>query len=237
MDIVYILKKGGSHWQDNELRYSLRSLNQNVKDVRKVFVIGHKPAFLSDKVIHVPHEDIYMNKARNIMAKAKRAAEDTRISQNFMLWNDDYFAIHPFSAKDYPYYYKCDLEHTIRINHGEYKLHCEATLKTLKERELDYKNFDAHYPIIYNKAKLKSMISCFDWNIPFGYILRSMYCNFYRIEGEFNLDCKTNSQMARPHIPKIVESNHFMSIGDNALNAAFREYLEKKFPHPSQYEI
>ncbi len=237
MDIVYILKKGGSHWQDNELRYSLRSLNQNVKDFNKVFVIGHKPPFLSDKVIHIPHEDVYTNKARNIMAKVNRAAEDTRISNDFMLWNDDYYAMQPFSAKNYPYYFKCDLEHTIRINMGEYKMHSEATLKILKSRNLAFQNFDTHYPIIYNKTKLKKMVKAFDWNVPFGFILRSMYCNFYSISGEFKLDCKTNSQMARPHIAKIVEQNHFMSIGDNALNAAFREYLVNKFPIATQYEL
>ena len=236
MDLVYILGKG-SNWQDNELRYSLRSLQQHVKNVENVYLIGQKPPFLNDKIIHIPHNDIYKNKAQNIMAKVYRACIDKRISNNFMFWNDDYFALEDFEIDNYPYYYKCDLEHSIMINMGEYRNHCDATLKYLKSQNLPFKNFDTHYPIIYNRFKMTKMIKSCDWNIPFGYILRSMYCNFYKIEGEFKLDCKGNTQLPAPHIPIQHKGKHFFSIGDNALNHAMKNYLAVRYPNKSKFEL
>ena len=115
LDLVYILGRG-SNWQNNELRYSLRSVEKFVTGIRNVFIIGEKPSFINDQVIHIPYKDVYTNKARNIMAKILRACNDSRMTKNFMLWNDDYFAIQPFSAIDYPYYFKCDLHHSVRIN-------------------------------------------------------------------------------------------------------------------------
>lgn len=236
IDIVYILGKG-SVWKDNELRYSLRSLEQYVTDYRNVFLIGHKPAFLNDQVIHIPYQDIYKNKATNIMAKVNRAAQDKRLSDDFMFWNDDYFALKPFSAVNYPYYYKCDLQHTSMINKGEYKLHVDATLKMLRALNLPYKNFDCHYPIIYNKFKVKNMIKKYDWSTDYGYILRSMYCNHYGIPGEMKLDCKTNAQIARPHLQGVIEKNHFLSIGDNALTSVMQSYIMARWPNKSKYEV
>lgn len=236
MDLVYILGKG-SNWQDNELKYSLRSVEKHVKDIHNIYLIGQKPNFLNDNIIHVPHNDIFTNKARNIMAKVHRACIDKRISNDFMFWNDDYFAIENFSAKNYPYYYKCDLEHTCMINQGEYRNHCEATMKHLRAHGLPILNFDTHYPIIYNRVKMRKMIENYDWNVQYGFILRSMYCNFYKIQGEFKLDCKGNTQLPAPHIPIQHKGKHFFSVGDNALNFAMKNYLEKLFPNKSYWEL
>lgn len=236
IDVVYILGNG-SQWQDNELRLSLRSLQENVSGIGKVFLIGHKPAFINDNVIHIPYKDVFSNKARNIMSKVYRAAGDERLSEKFMFWNDDYFAMKPFKASNYPYYYKCDLRHSVMINRGEYKLHCEATMKVLLDNNLAIKNFDCHYPIIYHKGLLREMIDKFDWETKYGYILRSMYCNFWGISGEMKQDCKTNTSLPAPHIHKQVEGNHFLSLGENGLNAAMKEYLKKRFPIKSIYEL
>ena len=236
IDVVYLLGRG-SNWQNNELRYSLRSVEKYVSGIRNVIVIGENPNFLSDQVTFIPYKDVYTNKARNIMAKIKRASTDCRITKNFALWNDDYFAIEPFSMPEYPYYFKCDLAHSVRINKGEYKLHCEETLKVLMANNLDFKNFDCHYPIVYDKFKVMKMIEKFNWNTKHGYVFRSMYCNYWSIPGEFRLDCKTNTSLPAPHIPKIVEKNHFLSIGDGALNMAMRSYLMNRFPNKSKYEI
>lgn len=236
IDLVYILGSG-SQWQNNELRHSLRSVERYVSGINNVFVIGEKPKFLNQNVVHIPHKDIYQNKARNIMSKIKRACIDDRISERFTLWNDDYFALQPFDVTQYPYYFKSDLAHSSRINRGEYRLHCEETMKVLMFKKLEFKNFDCHYPIIYEKKKAIKMIESFDWNTSYGYVFRSMYCNFWGIQGEFKLDCKTNTPLPEPHIKKIVENNHFLSIGDGALNMAMRKYIVNRFPEKSKYEV
>lgn len=235
IDIVYILGKG-SNWQNNEIRYSLRSLEKHVTDVRNVFIVGEKPSFLNEKIIHIPFNDIYSNKARNIMAKVHRVSGDQRLTVDFMLWNDDYFALQPFSAINYPYYYKCGLDYSVMINKGEYKLHCEYTLNVLRAKNLNYRNFDCHFPIIYNKIKMRKMIDHYNWDVKYGYVLRSMYCNHFSIPGEIEKDCKTNHPMPKAHIEKQHEGKHFFSIGEGALNFAMKSYIMGLYPNKSKYE-
>jgi hypothetical protein len=45
MDILYYIGSGSRHNND-ELRYSLRSLDAHCKDVDKVWIVGNKPRFL-----------------------------------------------------------------------------------------------------------------------------------------------------------------------------------------------
>lgn len=54
MDIIYSIGSG-STWDNNELRYSLRSLDMYGKSYDRVFVVGNIPEFLSDEVIKVPY--------------------------------------------------------------------------------------------------------------------------------------------------------------------------------------
>ena len=47
IDIVYALGSG-SKWDNNELRYSLRSLEKNFLDLRNIYIVGTFPHFLQD---------------------------------------------------------------------------------------------------------------------------------------------------------------------------------------------
>lgn len=235
IDVIYLLGKG-SQWQDNEIRYSLRSLEKYLKDYRKVFIIGHKPDFLNENAIHVPFQDVYTNKARNIMAKVHWMAGDQRMTHEFMMLNDDYFFLKDLSALNYPYYYKCDLTLSSKINHNEYSKHCEATLTTLTQAGLKTKNFDVHRPIIFHKFKLKQMCSKFNWHIKYGYILKSMYCNYWNIEGILEEDVKISRQIPVNIIQKLNENREVFSVGDQALNQSMKAYLMNAFPTKSKFE-
>ena len=59
MDLLYVFRH--SSFDDLELRYSLRSVATHAPWVRKVWVFGDRPEFLSEdtKIIeHVPHEAV-----------------------------------------------------------------------------------------------------------------------------------------------------------------------------------
>lgn len=47
MDVLYYIG-GGSMHNNNELRYSLRSLQKHCRDLGKVWVVGNKPDFLQN---------------------------------------------------------------------------------------------------------------------------------------------------------------------------------------------
>ena len=52
VDLVYVLGKG-SRWQDNELRFSLRSVSKNLSNVGQIFIVGQIPDFVKN-CVHVP---------------------------------------------------------------------------------------------------------------------------------------------------------------------------------------
>lgn len=234
MDVVYLNTK--TIWKNNEIKYSLRSLEKMVSNYNNVYVIGYKPEFLSDNVIHVPYPDKFTNKATNIMMKVLTASEIPEMSDNFMLLNDDYFFLSEIDGPTYPYYWKCDLAHTIEIQRNEYQQHVIPTYKVLLDKKLPTKNFDLHKPIIYNKHLFQEVINQYNWDIPWGYILRSIYCNTLGIEGVHKLDNKINHS----HIPdswaRITKGLDCFSVGDQSEDQYLLSFLNKLFPEPSRYE-
>jgi hypothetical protein len=90
MDIVYIYR----HSRDDgrELRYSLRSLS-NVPH-GKVFIIGDKPKWTKG-IVHVPASDPHGLKALNALHKITVACRDPRVSEDFVLMNDDFYVLKP----------------------------------------------------------------------------------------------------------------------------------------------
>jgi hypothetical protein len=56
MDLVYVLGSG-SRWGDNELRYSLRSVEKHLKGYNNVYLVGDKPDWVRN-VTHIPKQDI-----------------------------------------------------------------------------------------------------------------------------------------------------------------------------------
>jgi hypothetical protein len=208
----------------------------HVRNYRKIVVVGYKPAWMNDEVYHIPMLDIYSNKARNIMGKIYKAAGIRDITRDFLFMNDDYFICSDIDAEQYPYYWKCDLSNTIKIQNNDYQKHVIPTYETLKNKGLPTKNFDVHKPIIYNQASFRKVVDEYNWNIPYGYIMRSLYCNTLNIEGKQRLDDKIDHS----HIPdgwkRITHNLDCFSTGDQSLNRYFSTFLERRFPNKSIFE-
>jgi len=238
VDLVYILSDE-SRWLDNEIKYSLRSAEKYLKRFRKVFIIGQKPLFFNDLVIEIPFKDIYGNKARNIQSKISRAAGDYRITNNFILFNDDYFLLKDADAMEYPFYFKNTLPQALDANAGnyEYHSHIRYTMNALSFFDLPMLNFDSHYPILYNKAKVKKVVNKYIWNNPFGLIFKSTYCNTLGIVGEFKEDCKINHPHVYDNWKNVTKGLDMFSIGDRCLNKSMEQYLFHLFPKKSKYEV
>src|SRR5690554_4826136 len=88
MDVVYVV---GQH--TDELRYSMRSLRNVEHD--QVWIVGTLPDWARN-VRLIPAEDRY-EKARNITEKMYAAASHPEVSDPFIYFNDDFFALKPAS--------------------------------------------------------------------------------------------------------------------------------------------
>ena len=92
MDILYTLKQCD---QCDELIYSLRSLCNLPHD--RVFLVGGCPKNIDkSKVVYIPTEQ-KGTKWRNSTNNVKTACKDPRLSDDFILMNDDFFVLKPIN--------------------------------------------------------------------------------------------------------------------------------------------
>lgn len=225
----------GSTWNNNELRYSLRSL-QCISDLSGVIVVGDDPGFLSDDVTFIPNHRIFSNPAQGIFENILWACQCEATPETFLLVNDDYLFTAEIQAANYPYYHLGPIKDRLKNCSGEYYAHLFATQEELKRRGLPTLNFDSHYPMIVEKSKVLQLAEMYDWNRQHGYTFKSIYCNTFGIEGEFRPDCKVNAPHSLEWWIEYVWFREVFSIGDLAISEGLIEFLRELFPEKSIFE-
>lgn len=223
MDIVYILKE----WSANclELRYSLRSL-KNISHW-KIFIIGYKPNWVKN-ITHIKAEDPYKVKSLNALHKINIACKDKRISDDFVLMNDDFYITEPTEIK---YYYQWTmgnhyLEKKDRWLNWTYVKNLYKTFRLFPNGW----DFSLHAPIIYNKEKFLELQEHYDMSQ--WYLLRNLYCNHYWIEWEYLEDCKIKDANNLPVVlPTFISNVECLIVSEE-----FQEFLYNLFPASSKYE-
>lgn len=232
MDIVYLLGSG-SKWQNNEIRFSLRSVQKHIKGYRKIFVIGECPEWITG-VEHLSFEEKFKIPDKNIADKLAFAANHKKISANFLYMNDDIFFVKDFDIKDIPTTHKGELKLTRQDRYGKM---LQDTHRVLSNKGLSVNCFDNHFPMLMNKTKLKRAFAAFDWeNSEHGLATKTMYGAFNEIEGENAGDNKLMGATDEAGINKYLGNKWAFSISDQAINASLINWLLKKFPERSEFE-
>ncbi len=223
IDLVYIVGTG-SHWEDNELRYSMRSVERHLKGVGKVWIVGHVPEWL-DNIHEIKMADISQGYEPefNVMTKLKRAAESYYLSEDFLFMNDDFFFLSDMNATEIPYFYDGTIQDWLAKRSLDRYGHCaNNTLKELNKLNRPTKNFELHYPMVFNKEVLGNMLPA-----KHSLTIRSLYANMMSIEGVQSDDCKSD----RPPLPDA----KFYSTKPK-VNIDVQKFLLESFPNPSKYE-
>lgn len=136
MDVLYVIGTG-SKWRNNELRYSLRSVEKHLKGYDRIFIVGDVPDFISNcNVILNPDATTAGSNYRheyNIYNKIVCAIKYTDISDNFLFINDDHFFVKDVDIKKYPFYFKCSLQNSIEIRElDDYQIALKNTQDALE---------------------------------------------------------------------------------------------------------
>ncbi len=240
VDVVYPLGSG-STWGNNELRYSLRSIEKHLKNCRHVYIIGEDPGWEINNVTLIPFEDRW-HPSRNIMEKIRVACRNQQISDEFIFMNDDFFLLQDVDASTYPYYNRGQLKESIPKNVGNwYQNYVIDTMKELRSRSLPELNFDMHCPIRYHRNLFLEVMQKYDFDQKLT--VKSIYCNTLGIEGEYMEDCKIAGRMADFILERKIKDRHIFSTGDRCLlpyhnqESAVKQLLNNLYPNPSKYEI
>lgn len=233
MDLVYILGTG-SVWQNNELRYSLRSVEKNVLDLGKVFIVGEYPEWLQ-KAIHIPCPDTYITKWKNAYVKVSKACECPEISREFLLMNDDFFILHPIIAKNYPFYFFTTIGPKKSLKRAVFQTTPRITSDFLRRPAESFLNFSVHRPVRIDKKLYLDMPKP-DMRMV-GFSPRSFYCNFYRVNG---LNCKEGNLTplsSEKDFERLSKGRTDVSVfSHTAKSGVFQQWINDKFPFPSSFE-
>lgn len=233
IDALYILGNG-SPFNNEELRMSLRSLEKNARGLGRVIVVGENPGFLSDLAEYYYIPEAKGNKEYRIAKKILNACDAGIVNGNFFFCNDDYLFHKPFNIEGYPYYHRGNLPRVRSTGH--YRRSLYNTYKYLKTRRLPYLHFDIHCPIIYNSERFKGLRTHWEASgqLREGMVVKSLYSNFYGIEGRRRSDVKV-SHLGR-QLSRIVGREMF-SYSDGGFRNGVHNYAISKFPKPSRYEL
>lgn len=225
LDVVYFIKDGT---RNEEFRYSLRSICKNMPFAR-VWVFGGCPTnIVPDVRIRVQQEGI--TKWDRVHAMFKLACENKELSENFILFNDDFFIMKPTDRID-PYYRDTLEEHVKVLGQGLYAHMLTGIDEELKSRKLSTYSYELHIPFIFNKKKLLKLLE----DNPDLRCTRTMYGNTYKIGGERKSDVKIFSD--RPAFD--YKNSDMLSTDDSVINInndAWR-WLKNQFPNKCKYEI
>lgn len=241
IDLVYILGTG-SKWKDNEIRFSLRSVEKNLLGVRKIFVIGEKPSFFTDKVIHIQYPDFLSsdNADGNMTLKILRACEEKGLSDDFLFMNDDFIVNKRMIASEIPWMHKGNFNTRPAFFWTQklYRFRLKKTFDILREKGYTTLQYDYHAPMLMNKKHFPEVMSEFDFQSDIGYTFRSLYGNVMQLPAEPVNGRKITvykSYSLKELRPKL-ENALFVGYNDKGLNPSFKWWLTENFPEKSKYE-
>ena len=229
-DLVYILGRG-SKWRNNEIRFSLRSVEKYLRHGR-IFIVGECPKFLRN-VIHVPATDSYENKLANAVFKIRAACREIDLSEKFILMNDDFFILwpmHSVSAMHLGTLGQGILNHSTKT--GYYYMAMRKTRDLLiSAGHANPLNYEVHAPMIIEKQKFLDISDAIEWED--GFLFRSIYGNTFNVGGKKRIDTKIH-QIEQI---ELLTKGDIVSTADRVvLRAEFQHFIYDTFPTPSRYE-
>lgn len=243
-DVLYLVKLSDDN---EELKYSLRSL-KNLKH-SKVFIVGHKPKWINSNVVYIKTIQLkgQDNKYRNIKNNLFAAISDERLSDDFVLMNDDFFIMKP--TKQIRNFYRLKpLEHYLRLY--EKATPDAVYLQVIKDAIIllnswgiyDLKSYDLHIPMAFNKKKFLALSEKMPKSATYSHI-RSIYGNYYHIGGRAVQDAKiiydkesTPKNAGYTSILKYYSRRFLSTIDESFKNKKVGEYIRLHFPEKSVYE-
>lgn len=255
MDVLYIYKH--SENDGFEIRHSLRSVEQHLPYIRKVWIYGDKPYFISEDtsfIEHVPHEATarafcVKTPVINFFLLTFLSSLIPDLSSEYLLFSDDFFLLkhYPLQEARKDRY----LEDMNKVPRGR-GIWIDALWRTFDGLvRLGYTgyNFETHTPMYLTRKRvmdaycdLKDFVTEDRWQ---GFLGPTSILNHaYKYEKmplinihEENTRCGFwGKQPAYEDIITQSEGKTFFNFDDLAFGDGVRQFLMKRFPEKSRYE-
>lgn len=249
MDILYVVGTG-SIWGNNELRYSLRSIEKNGINVRNVYIVGYIPRWINRKTVRCMElQDRTKVKHYNILnAIIAGATYFEDLGTEFLYSSDDHFYLRPTDFDNYPIFRKRELISKLDPNDGcpIYHTTLVSTYKLLKEYKLTTHNFAWHGNTHFRRDILtidsRFREICKKANtMPEGCEPTCLMLNYLLSVEPFEWvnrpDIKLKHDCTIEDVENLAKSRECCSSVPAIGGSGLHDYLYREFPNKSKYEL
>ena len=226
LDVVYVLKPD---IVPDELRYSLRSVEQNFP-CRKVWFVGSEAkGFKPDGMLK--HTQVGNSKWNLIKSSMWEVIGCEDITDDFFWFNDDFFVMRPIDTSKFINFVDGTLERRIQELHRESGMNpytrtlfkAQQELRSMRCPEM---NYDVHLPMLFNKRLAEHSIN--QCSSP---QMRSIYGNINRIEYIVHPDVKVYDFESVPDYDYLSTNEKTFAEGKVG------EHIRAVFDKPSRFEV
>lgn len=247
MDVVYVIGTE-SKWDNNELRYSIRSIDRFGIGLHNVIIVGDVlPDFVDpDRVTFLQYSDCAGDPpAHNVYRKIAHVFSNTDLD-HFLLSSDDHFFIKPSYFDLYPIYYKGErMPRKGEKGVGD-KRYTQTMIDTglyMEAHGLDMRFFEGHTNKLYMRVawslmndSLKRWMFSTDFgistNAPMSACILKLFPGF---ACQYRKDIKLR-HLNTPEDWELLKDADSFSIYDSAIKTGVADYLLKLFPDPCRFE-
>lgn len=232
VDILLYMRGG----ENEELRYALRTWEENLEFGKLYAVGGPKPEwFEPDIYVENPTKHQVM---RQCYKNLEIALNDDRLSENVLLMMDDIFILDYIGEWTVNYNRgKLEDQHEMLIKNfgaSAYSDMVRNTLRYLIKRQPEPLSFEEHAPFLCNRKKLWDILKEIGAHEMDHMLYRSIYGNQAIAKGEkteYKKDIKINNAIGKiPNQEPIISTNE-VAFGGNAGTV-----LKEWYPNPSKFE-
>lgn len=225
----------GSGFDNEELKFALRSTEKFVRDLGTVWILSTcAPDWLQNvRLLPVPDPHT-RNKDANLFDKLLFASRMQEVSDRFVFLSDDQVFLAPFEAETARTVF--NRRGPAAFAAGKIKWHrrMTATFQFLQSRGIKLScNFDAHTPVVYRKQDLE-VLTGIDYATPPGYCINTLLCGLLGRRPEVPQEMvKITAETAKQ--PPGLAGYQFAGYNNTGF-PLIREELQKLFPEKSKFE-
>ena len=252
MDIAYIIGPG-SKWDDNELRYSLRSIDRYGLGIDNIWIIGYCPDFIDQtKVNYIPMQDRPGRApAQNVFFKIRYLMESPITPDKIIISSDDHFFIRQVDFDHWPIFFKgFEMPTHASVGSGKFGdrryTQCMADTRDIMDQlGLGTVYFEGHTNKLYDKRAwswLKKrhafdlILTC-SAGLSTNSLMGATMTKVFGYTPIHRTDVKLRDKDLQQHaIRQLLKDTDEFSIYDSAIDAGIDTYLKDLFPDPSRWE-
>lgn len=239
--VAYPLKiSGGSKWDNNELRFSLRSLEMHWKgSFDEVVILSESlPSWINKNSISFTLSPSYVDCLKKAIKRAGPGGNILWMNDDILFCKDTTWSdlVNPVRSNG-----SMNLEQAKKwsVNKNGWIKRCGQIMLDLHARNMTTHKFSTHTPYWYEADKLEEVLKLYQ-HLGYKVAIESAYGNFFLEElgGVKPFKDKFTFTSNSKKIPFAKQEDYrFINIAGNALGAWGKGFLRGRYPYKSKYEL